>query len=147
MVDAELLRYRADGGGPAAVLERPAECLAQVDDCLKHGSGVGWWAVEADAGAACGEVEVGDAFVHLEEFAPLSLVVGRFIEVLSGAGDDDRAVRRASHLGVSGVAVYSRYLCWWCRTARSNARPMRAYVMGVSMPVLSPQLRRSSTLF
>ena len=93
------------------------------------------------------EVEVGDAFVHLEEFSPLSLVVGRFIEVLSGPGDDDRAVRRASHLGVSSVAVYSRYFCWWCRTARSNTRPMRACVPGVSMPVLSPQLRRSSALF
>ena len=54
---------------------------------------------------------------------------------------------RKVELGVSGVAVYSRYFCWWCRTARSNARPMRACVPGVSMPVLSPQLRRSSTLF
>ena len=146
MVNPELLRYRADGGGQAAVLERPAECLAEEDDSLKHWPGV-VGCVYADAGAACGQVEVGDAFVHLEEFAPLSLVVGRFIEVLSGAGDDDRAVRRASHLGVSGVAVYSRYFCWWCRTARSNTRPMRACVPGVSMPVLSPQLRRSSTLF
>ena len=78
MVDAELLRYRADGGGPAAVLERPAECLAEEDDSLKHWLGVVDRCVYADAGAACGEVEVGDTFVHLEEFSPLSLVVGRW---------------------------------------------------------------------
>ena len=33
------------------------------------------------AGPACREVEVGDAFVHLEEFAPLSLVVGRLVNL------------------------------------------------------------------
>ena len=50
---------------------------------------------------------------------------------------------------------------WGCRVSPSTrgifaggvgrrvpiARPMRACVPGVSMPVLSPQLRRSSTLF
>ena len=42
MVNPELLRYRADGGGQAAVLERPAECLAEEDDSLKHWPGSRW---------------------------------------------------------------------------------------------------------
>ena len=57
-VDRELVRKWSDGGGQESVLERQAERLAQVDDGLQRGPGVGWWAVDGDAGGAFIHVDV-----------------------------------------------------------------------------------------
>ena len=122
MVNPELLRYRADGGGQAAVLERPAESLAEEDDSLKHWPGV-VGCVYADAGAACGQVEVGDAFVHLEEFSPLSLVVGRFIEV---------CLEQATMI----VQFDARHI-WGCRVSPST-RGIFAGGVGRRVPIPGP---------